>query len=97
MMNGRKMQQSMCIVGHKPFEGRGENQIINEATGIVLFPTGIRKNILEKFINEKLSFSKEEAHSMLYDNQWYRYDWLFISHRSSTPFIITQERIKLYP
>ena len=97
MMNGRKMKQSLCIVGHKPFEGRGENQIINEATGIVLFPTGIRKNILQEFIEKKLSFTKEDAHDILYNRPWYRYDWLYISHRSSVPFIITEDTIKLYP
>lgn len=96
MMNGRKMKQSLCIVGHKPFEGRGENQIINEATGIVLFPTGIRKNILERFIAEKLSFTKQEADEIINKHDWYRYDWLYISHRSSTPFTVTQETIKLF-
>lgn len=96
MMNGRKMKQSLCIVGHKPFEGRGENQIINEATGVILFPTGIRKNILDRFLQEKLSFSKEEAQQILYSHEWYRYDWLFISHRSSRPFILTQDRIQVF-
>ena len=96
MMNGRKMKQSLCIVGHKPFEGRGENQIINEATGIILFPTGLRRNILERFIAEKLSFTKEEADEIINKQDWYRYDWLYISHRSSTPFTVTQETIKLF-
>lgn len=96
MMNGRKMNQSVCIVGHKPFEGRNENKIVNEANGVVLFPASIKKNVLEEFIVKKLSFDKEDARSLMRDLKWYQYDFLYISHRTSVPFVITSEIIKLF-
>lgn len=97
MMNGRKMSQSLCIVGHKPFEGRGENQIINESTGVVIFPASVKKNTLEDFLVKKLSFGKKEAADLLYENKWYRYEWCYISHRTSVPFVMSEYFIKLYP
>lgn len=96
MMNGRKFSESLCIVSHKPFEGRFENKIVNEATGIVLFPASVKKNLLTRFITEKLSFDKKDATSMILDLEWFQYDFLFISHRTSRPFILTSELIKVY-
>ena len=96
MMNGRKFSESLCIVAHKPFEGRYENKIVNEATGIVLFPASIKKNLLERFIREKLSFEKEDAAEMMKKIEWFQYDFLFISHRTSKQFIITNDLIKIY-
>jgi hypothetical protein len=96
MMNGRKFNESLCIVSHKPFEGRFENKIVNESTGVVLFPASIKKNLLQRFIIEKLSFEKEEAAEMMKKLKWFQYDFLYISHRTSVPFIITSELIKLY-
>ena len=96
MMNGRKFRESLCIVGHKPFEGRFENKIVGEATGIILFPASMKKNLLKRFIVEKLSFEKEDGEEMLKEIEWFQYDWLFLSHRSSRPFIITPDLIKIY-
>lgn len=95
MMNGRKMSQSLCIVSHKPNEGRFENKIINEASGIILFPASIRKNILETFMIKKLSMPKEEANELMYSLDWYQYDYLYISHRTSKQFAIGIDFIKL--
>lgn len=96
MMNGRKFRESLCVVGHKPFEGRFENKIVGEATGVVLFPASMKKNLLHRFIVEKLDFEKGDATEMLKELEWFQYDWLFLSHRSSRPFIITPNRIKIY-
>lgn len=96
MMNGRKYNESLCIVGHKPFEGRFENKIVGEASGVVLFPASMKKNLLQEFIIKKLSFEKVDAEEMLKKIDWFQYDFLFISHRSSRPFIITPDRIKIY-
>ena len=96
MMNGRKFSQSMCIVSHKPFEGRYENKIVNEATGVVLFPASIKKNVLKKFLVEKLSFEKTEAKEVIDDLEWYQYDFLYVSHRTSRPFVITNTLIKIF-
>lgn len=95
MMNGRKMGQSICMVTHKPNEGRFENKIINEASGIVLFPASIRKNVLETFMINKLSIPKEEAKDLMYNFEWYQYDFLYISHRTSKQFAIGVDFIKL--
>jgi hypothetical protein len=89
MMNGRKFSQSLCVVSHKPFEGRYENKIVNEATGVVLFPASIKKNILKRFLVEKLSFEKDEAKAVIDDLDWYQYDFLYVSHRTSRPFVLT--------
>lgn len=97
LCNGRKRNISLCVVSHKVNEGRFENKVINESTGIVLFPASMRKTILERFIVEKLGLSKEIAKELLYGLQWFRYDFLYISHRTSTPFAITQNCIKLFP
>lgn len=96
MMNGRKYNESLCIVGHKPFEGRFENKIVGEASGVVLFPASMKKNLLQEFIIKKLSFEKVDAEEILKKLDWFQYDFLFISHRSSKPFIITPDRIKIY-
>lgn len=96
MMNGRKFEESLCIVGHKPFEGRFENKIVNEATGVVLFPASIKKNLLVEFIIKKLSFDKHDAEAMMNDIEWFQYDFLYISHRTSRPFIITNDLIKVF-
>lgn len=96
MMNGRKFKESLCIVGHKPFEGRFENKIVNEATGVVLFPASIKKNLLERFIVEKLSFEKTDAKALMKDVEWFQYDYLYISHRTSKQFVITNDMIKVY-
>lgn len=95
MMNGRKMGQSICVVSHKPNEGRFENKIINEASGIVLFPASIRKNILETFAVNKLSLPKEEAKALMHEMEWFQYDFLYISHRTSKQFAIGVDFIKL--
>lgn len=95
MMNGRKMSQSLCVVSHKPNEGRFENKIINEASGVVLFPASIRKNVLQTFMIEKLSVSKEQASDLMTEMEWYQYDYLYISHRTSRQFAIGVDFIKL--
>ena len=95
MMNGRKMSQSVCVVSHKPNEGRFENKIINEASGVILFPASIRKNVLETFMINKLSVSKEQAKALMGEMQWYQYDFLYISHRTSRQFAIGVDFIKL--
>lgn len=95
MMNGRKMSQSLCVVSHKPNEGRFENKIINEASGIVLFPASIRKNVLETFMDKKLSVSQEQARNLMQKMPWFQYDFLYISHRTSRQFAIGVDFIKL--
>ena len=95
MMNGRKMGQSICMVTHKPNEGRFENKIINEASGVILFPASIRKNVLEQFMINKLSVPKEEAKYLMYSMEWYQYDFLYISHRTSNQFAIGVDFVKL--
>ena len=96
MMNGRKFRQSLCVVAHKPFEGRFENKIVGEATGVVLFPASMKKNLLQKFIVDKLGFEKDQAEELMKDIEWFQYDFLFISHRSSRPFIVTDNLLRLY-
>lgn len=99
MMNGRKMNQSVCVVSHKPNEGRFENKIINEASGVVLFPASIRKNILETFMIQKLSMAKDDAKELMSNNgpfKWFQYDYLYISHRTSRQFAIGVDFIKLF-
>jgi hypothetical protein len=86
----------VCIVGHKPFEGRFENKIVGEATGIVLFPASMKKNLLARFITEKLSFEKQDAEDILKKLEWFQYDFLYISHRTSRPFILTSDFLKVY-
>ena len=95
MMNGRKMGQSVCMVTHKPNEGRFENKIINEASGVILFPASIRKNVLEQFMMNKLSIPKDEAKYLMYSMKWFQYDFLYISHRTSNQFAIGVDFIKL--
>lgn len=96
MMNGRKFSQSLAVVSHKPFEGRYENKIVNEATGVVLFPASIKKNILKRFLVEKLSFEKPEAKAVIDDITWYQYDFLYVSHRTSRPFVLTNTLLKIF-
>lgn len=96
MMNGRKFGESLCIVAHKPFDGAFENKIVGEASGIVLFPASMKKNVLARFITEKLSFEKQDAEDILKRLEWYQYDFLFISHRTSRPFILTSDFLKVY-
>jgi hypothetical protein len=61
---------------------------LNEATGVVLFPASIKKNILKRFLVEKL-LEKDEAKAVIDDLDWYQYDFLYISHRTSRPFVLT--------
>lgn len=96
MMNGRKFKESVCIVGHKPNTGGEENKIIGEANGVILFPASVKKNTLETFIINKLSFEKGDAKQLMYDIEWFQYDFLYISHRTSKQFIITDQLIKVY-
>lgn len=96
MMNGRKFSESLCIVAHKPNGGTFENKIVGEATGVVLFPASIKKNLLAEFIQKKLSFEKAQAEELMKRIEWFQYDFLFISHRTSRPFVITNELIKIY-
>ena len=78
------------------FDGGFENKIVNEASGIVLFPASVKKNTLKKFVVEKLSFDKYEAASLIDDPTWYQYDFLYISHRTSRPFAVTNSFLKLF-
>ena len=55
----------------------------------------MKKNILQKFSIEKLGMEKHEAVEVFTKWDWYKYDWLYISHRTSVPFVITLERLKL--
>lgn len=96
MMNGRKFSISMCLVAHKPFDGSFENKIVNEASGIVTFPASIKKNLLKRFIVEKLGFEKTEAEEMIAIPNWYQYDYLYLSHRTSRPFVLSNTFLKIY-
>lgn len=96
MMNGRKFKESVCIVAHKPNSGESENKVIGESNGVILFPASVKKNTLETFIVNKLSFEKADAKALMSDIEWYQYDFLYISHRTSKQFIITDELIKVY-
>jgi hypothetical protein len=69
---------------------------VNEATGVVLFPASIKKNILKRFLVEKLSFEKDEAKAVIDDLDWYQYDFLYISHRTSRPFVLTNTLLKIF-
>ena len=93
MKNGRKMNQSLAIVSHKPFSGVFENEVINEATGVVLFPASIQKGVLFRLMTEKMSISKAEAKALL-ERDWYRYDYLYLSHRTSHPFAMGLDFLK---
>jgi hypothetical protein len=73
-----------------------ENKIVGEATGIVLFPASMKKNLLARFITEKLSFEKQDAEDILKKLEWFQYDFLYISHRTSRPFILTSDFLKVY-
>ena len=95
--NGRKFNQSQCIVGHKPFSGTFENRVILEATGVVVFPASIDTVLLSRFIITKLGFTPEHVDEMLNELEFFRYDWLFLSHRSTKKFMITQNNIKIFP
>ncbi len=95
-MNGRKFAESLCVVAHKPFDGAYENKILGEASGIVLFPASMKKNTLARFIMEKLSFEKQDAEDILKKLEWFQYDYLYISHRTSRPFILTSDFLKVY-
>lgn len=95
LTNGRKMNQSIFVVGHKPFEGRNENLYINEASAVTIFPAKMKKNVLKTFIENKLSFNRQDAKELM-ELKWLKYSWLLLSHRTSTPFIITKNIIKLY-
>lgn len=97
LANGRKFNESLCIVGHKPFSGTFENIIVLEATGVVVFPASIEGRLLSRFISNKLGYEPEHVDEMLNDLEWFRYDWLFLSHRTTKKFMITQNNIKLFP
>ena len=96
MMNGRKFSISLCLVAHKPFDGSFENKIVNEASGVVTFPASIKKNLLKKFIVEKLGFEKAEAAQIVDGPTWYQYDFLYLSHRTSRPFVLTNSFLKIF-
>jgi hypothetical protein len=45
----------------------------------------MKKNVLARFITEKLSFEKQDAEDILKKLEWFQYDFLYISHRTSRP------------
>jgi hypothetical protein len=95
MMNGRKFGESLyCRT--QTVRRCFENKIVGEATGIVLFPASMKKNLLARFITEKLSFEKQDAEDILKKLEWFQYDFLYISHRTSRPFILTSDFLKVY-
>lgn len=96
MMNGRKFSISLCLVAHKPFDGQFENKIVNEASGVVTFPASIKKNLLKKFIIEKLGFDKADAIVIIDTPTWYQYDFLYLSHRTSRPFVLSNYFLKIF-
>lgn len=95
LKNGRKYSQSVCFVAHKPNGGSFENTIINEATGVILFPASTDANILEEFLIKKLSVTKAHAASLVYGQHWYQYDFLFIPRQITRRFAMGDNFIKL--
>jgi hypothetical protein len=93
MMNGRKFNESVCIVAHKPLKAVLKTKLSMKQQELC-YSRIESKNLLQKFIVEKLSFEKGEAVEMMKKLEWYKYDFLYISHRTSVPFIITSELIK---
>lgn len=96
MMNGRKFSISLCLVAHKPYSGNFENKTVGEASGVIMFPASTKKNLLKKFAVEKLGLEKAEAALLIDGPTWYQYDFLYVSHRTSRPFAVTNSFLKLF-
>ena len=94
MFNGRKNNISLCVVGHKYNDGFFQRTVLNETTGVILFPYGVSKSTIETFLRNRLSFGKREAEEIT-KLEWYQYDFLFVN-TSGKSFIITPDRIKLF-
>lgn len=95
VFNARKQRINFCYIFHAFFNNKFENELLGEASSVVIFPQKADKSTLGRWLRTKLLFDKEEANYLI-NRPWRRWDFCEIDLTSSRKFSIMNDTLKLF-
>ena len=95
IFNARKQRINFAYIFHAFFNNRFENELLGEATSVVVFPQKADKATLTRWLSSKLLFSKAEA-AYLTNRKWRKWDFLEIDKSTGQKFALMNDTLKLF-
>lgn len=94
IFNARKQRINFAYIFHAFFGNRFENELLGEASSVVIFPAKADEATLKRWLVTKLLFTKKQAESLM-ERKWCKWDFCEIDKTTGRKFIMMNDTLKM--